>query len=94
MPKEELKKLSTTTRDLFNFVSEFGKLHGGRDEINPQMIRYKKIENDICGIFQMYFYESLFLTSFETSIINNEKLTKRTIRKLLNEIFKLWHKRR
>ena len=35
MPKKELKKLSTTTRDLFNFVSEFGKLHGGRDEINP-----------------------------------------------------------
>ena len=49
-------------------------------------IRCKK---QTCGIFQLYFYENLFVPSFESLIVNDEKLTKNTIRKLLKEIFEL-----
>lgn len=51
-------------------------------------IRYKK-ETNTCGIFQLYFYENLTALSFESSIINNEKLTKNTIQKQINKIFAL-----
>lgn len=42
-----------------------------------------------CVIFQLHFYENLFTSSFASLIVNYEKLTKTTIHKLLNEIFKL-----
>lgn len=42
------------------------------------------------GRHQLYFYENLFAPSSRSSIVNDEKLTKKkTIWKLLNEIFEL-----
>ena len=49
------------------------------------MIRYKKIETDTYGILQLYFYDNLFSPSFESSIINDEKLAKITVCKVLND---------
>lgn len=46
-------------------------------------------ETDTRGIFQLSFYEDLFASSFKSSIVNDEKLTKSSIRKLLDEILEL-----
>ena len=49
----------------------------------------QKTETDTYGIFQLYFYKKLIVPSFESSIKTTKKLTQSTVRKLLNEIFKL-----
>ena len=46
-------------------------------------------ETDLCGLFQLYFYKNLFQPSPESNIINDRKLTKNIISKLLNEMFSL-----
>ena len=43
----------------------------------------------MCGIFQIYFYFNLFMPFENSSIIKDTKLSKKTIEKLLNEIFSL-----
>ena len=40
-------------------------------------------------MFQLYFYFNLFMSFQDSSIINDKKLSKSTIEKLLNEIFSL-----
>ena len=40
-------------------------------------------------MFQLYFYFNLFIPFENSSIINDKKLSKSTIEKLLNEIFSL-----
>ena len=47
----------------------------------------QKIETDTCGIFQLYFYVNLFTPLENSSIVNDKKLSKSTLEKLLNEIF-------
>ena len=49
----------------------------------------QKIETDTCGIFQLYFYVNLFTPLENSSIVNDKKLLKSTLEKLLNEIFYL-----
>ena len=49
----------------------------------------QKIEADTCGIFQLYFYVNLFTSLKSSSIVNDKKLLKSTLVKLLNEIFYL-----
>ena len=49
----------------------------------------QKIETDTCGIFQLYFYVNLFTPLENSSIVNDKKLSKLTLEKLLNEIFYL-----
>ena len=46
----------------------------------------QKTETDTCGIFQLYFYVSLFNPVENSQIINDKTLTKKTIEKLFNEI--------
>lgn len=46
-------------------------------------------ETDPCELFQLYFYKNLFQPSPESNIINDRKLTKNIISKLLNEMFSL-----
>ena len=47
------------------------------------------LESDTCGIFQLYFYTNLFLPKEDSEIVNNSKLTMKTITTLLNELFVL-----
>ena len=47
----------------------------------------QKTETDTCGIFQLYFYVNLFNPIENSQIINDKTVTKKTIEKLLNEIF-------
>ena len=70
---------------------EFGKLHNVKDEINVFSLddQLQKIETDMCGIFQLYFYYNLFNPLADSSIIDNTVLSKNVIEKLLNEIFSL-----
>ena len=44
---------------------------------------------DTCGIFQLYFYVNLFTPLKNSLIVNDKKLSKSTLQKLLNEIFYL-----
>ena len=70
---------------------EFGRLHKIKDEIKVHAVdnQLQKLETDTCGIFQLYFYTNLFTPVGGSKIINDKKLSKRTIEKLLNEIFPL-----
>ena len=47
----------------------------------------QNLTSGTCGIFQLYFYKNLFDPLKKSKIINDEKLTKNTILKLLNELF-------
>ena len=47
----------------------------------------QKLETDTCGIFQLYFYFNLFVPFENSSVLGDSKLSKRTVEKLLNEIF-------
>ena len=49
----------------------------------------QKLETDTCGIFQLYFYFNLFVPFENSSVLGDSKLSKRTVEKLLNEIFSL-----
>ena len=51
--------------------------------------KLQKIGTDTCGIFQLYFYVNLFAPLENSSIVNDKKLSKSTLEKLLNEIFYL-----
>ena len=44
------------------------------------------IEKDTCGIYQIFFYVNLFNPLEDSSILNEKRLSKWTIEKLLNEI--------
>ena len=83
--------LSTTARDLFNFINQFGKLHNITDEVNVHFVggQLQNTETDTCGIFKLFSYENLFSPSILSTIINNKKLTISTTWKLLNEMLKL-----
>ena len=84
-------RLTITTQDLLHLMHEFGKLHKINNVVTVHLVNhhFQKIETDTCGIFQLYFCFNLF-TPFENSlIVNNKKLLKSTLEKLLNEIFYL-----
>ena len=70
---------------------EFGKLHNVKDEVTVFSLddELQKIETDTCGIFQIYFYYNLFNPFTNSSIIEDNVISKHTIQKLLNEIFTL-----
>ena len=72
-------------------MNEFGKLHKIKDIVKVHLIndQLQKIETDTCGMFQLYFYFNLFMPFENSLIINDKKLSKSTIEKLLNEIFSL-----
>ena len=84
-------RLTPTAQDLLHLMNEFGKLPKIKDIVKVHLIddQLQKIETDTCGMFQLYFYFNLFMLFENSSIINNKKLSKSTIEKLLNEIFSL-----
>ena len=84
-------RLTTAIQDLLHLMYEFGNLLKINDVVTVHLVddRLKKLEMDTCGIFQLYFYVNL-LTPLENSlIVNDKKLSKSTLEKLLNEIFYL-----
>ena len=46
-------------------------------------------DKDTCGIYHIHFYVNLFKPLEKSEIINDKKLNKKTIEKLLNEILTL-----
>ena len=46
-------------------------------------------ETVTCVLFQLYFYENRFNPEQNSKIQNNERLTKKTIETLLNQLFSL-----
>ena len=84
-------RLTPTVQDLLHFMYEFGRLHKIKNEIKVFAVddQLQELDSDTCGIFQLYFYTNLFAPLEESKIINDNKLSKTTIEKLLNEIFSL-----
>ena len=70
---------------------EYGRLHNINDTISIHAVddQLQKIDTDTCGMFQLYFYYNLFVLYENSSIVEDKKLTKRTVEKILNEIFSL-----
>ena len=79
-------RLTPTAQDLLHLMNEFGKLHKIKDIVKVHLVddQLQKIETDTCGMFQLYFYFNLFMPLENSLIINDEKLSKSTIEKLLN----------
>ena len=84
-------RLTPTVQDLLHLMNESGKLHKIKDIVKVHLVddQLQKIETDTCGMFQLYFYFNLFMPFENSSIINDKKLSKSTIEKLLNKIFSL-----
>ena len=89
---DEIDSLSNTARNLFHFVFAFAIKLKLRNFVNIWMVedRLQDLDSSICGIFQLYFYDSLFSPRENSKIQNNTRLTKKkTAETLLNEIFVL-----
>ena len=84
-------RLRPTTQDLLHLMYQFGKLDKIKDIVKVHLVddQLQKIETNMCGMFQLYFYFNLFMPLENSSIIKDTKLSKKTIEKLLNEIFSL-----
>ena len=84
-------QLRPTTQDLLHLMYEYGRLHKITDTITVHSVddQLQKLETDTCGIFQLYFYYNLFIPFDNSSILKDINLSKKTIEKLLNEIFSL-----
>ena len=84
-------RLTTTTQDLLHLMYKFGKLHKINNVVTVHLVKnqLQKIETNTCGIFQLYLYVNLFTPLENSSIVNDKKLSKSTLEKLLNEIFYL-----
>ena len=83
-------KLTKTAQDFFHTLYEFRRVHS-RQTVDVFMVddRLQDLESDTCGIFQLCFYTNLFLPKENSKIINNAKLTMKTISTVLNEVFTL-----
>ena len=86
----EYERIQKTAQDFFHTLYEFGRVHN-RHVVDAFMVddQLQNLESDTCGIFQLYFYTNVFLPKEGSKIINNSKLTMKTISTLLNEIFTL-----
>ena len=82
-------RLSTTTQDLLHLMNGFGKKHNLKNVVTVHFVddQLQKTETDTCGIFQLYFYVYLFNPVEYSQIISDKTLMKKTIEKLLNDIF-------
>ena len=84
-------QLRETTQDLLHLMYEYGRLHNINDDVTVHAVddQLQAIYSDTCGIFQLYFYYNLFVPYENSSIVEDKKLTKKTVEKILNEIFSL-----
>ena len=86
-----VNRLSETTQDILHLINEFGKLHNLKEEVRVHFAddQLQKTETVTCRVFQLYFFVNLFNPYENSAIIEDKILThkKKTIEKLLNEIF-------
>ena len=85
----ELDTLSVTANDFFRFVLAFGNKLKLRNFVNIWMVedRVEDLNSVTCGIFQLYFYNNQFNPNENSKIQGKDRLNKKTIEKLLNELF-------
>ena len=83
--------MSETTVDLMHLINEYGKKHNLRREVVVHLVndQLQMTEKDTCGIYQIYFYVNLFNPLENSSILNEKTLNRKTIEKMLNEIFSM-----
>ena len=74
MSNELKPQLTTTSIDLFNMINEYGKVH------NIKIYLW---------FFSTCFCTNLFRPWLDSQILNEDKLNKGTIEKLVNDIFTL-----
>ena len=91
LSEEEIDSLSDTARNLFRFPQAFGIKLKLRSFVNIWMVEdcIQDLDSDTCRIFQLYFYDNLFSPKENSSIQDNSKVTKKTVKTLLNELFSL-----
>ena len=89
LSKNEISKLSPTAADLFHLINEFAELNNIKNEAIIHFVddQLQNLTSDTCGTFQLCFYKNLFDPLKKSGIINDKKLRKNTILKLLNELF-------
>ena len=87
----EIDSLSDTARNFFRFILAFRIKLKLRNFVNIWMVedRLLDLNSSTCGIFQLYFYDSLFNPDENSKIQDNTKLTKKTVETLLNDLFTL-----
>ena len=73
-----------------HLIYSFGKRHNVKKEIKLHMVDdgLQMTDKD-CRTYQLYFYVNLFNLLKKCSIINEKRLNKNTIEKLLNEILSI-----
>ena len=91
LTEDEIRSLSDTARQFFYFVQSFGNKLKLRSFVNIWMVedRLQDLKTSACGVFQIYFYKNLFDPGEESKINGETRLTKRTVKTLLNEILTL-----
>ena len=89
LKQSEINSLSTTAQDLFHLLSEFAYFQGHEKELKLVCAdnQLQKGDDSTCENFQLYFYKHLFHPPLQSKMINDTRLTKKTIETLLNEIF-------
>ena len=91
LKQSEINSLSTTAQDLFHLLSEFAYFKGHEKELKFVCVddQLQKSDSSTYGNFQIQFYKHLFDPPLQSKIINDTRLTTKTIETLLNEIFTL-----
>ena len=71
------------------FIQAFGIKLKLRNFVNIWMVedRLQNLDSSTCGIFQLYFYDNLFILDKNSKIQSSTKLNKKTVETLLNELF-------
>ena len=91
LSKTELDSLSDTAANFFHFIQAFGNKLKLRNFVNIRTVedRVQDLNSSTCGIFQLYFYDNLFIPDEKSKIQNNNRLNEKTIETLLNELIAL-----
>ena len=91
LTEDEILPLSNTARNFFYFIQAFRNKLKLRSFLNIWMVEDKlqDLDSSTCGIFQIFFYENLFIPPAESKIQGETKLNKKAVEMLLNEIFTL-----
>ena len=90
LTENEINSLSKTAQNFFYFIQAFGIKLKLRGFVNIWMVedRLQDLDSATCGIFQIYFCQNLFNAEENSKVLGN-KLNKKTVETLLNEVFSL-----
>ena len=79
LSKNELDNLSDAARNFFYFVQSFGDKLKIRDFVNLWVVegRIQDLDTVNCSIFQIYFYDNLFIPDQNSKI--QKRLNKKTV---------------